>query len=152
MVGTPFKVFLQALATIAKKHCVPISAVATRYVLDIPSVKAVIIGTRLGANSETYIESNLKAFSFRLEDDDRELISKAQEALKDVPGDCGDEYRRPPYLTAAGDLSDHISEEAEGSSRVRKAVEKGQRIEYCSGSKWEPIAVSRCSTFLLRRM
>lgn len=142
-----FQGVLQALATIAKKHCVLISAVATRYVLDIPSVKAVIIGTRLGANSGTYSESNLKAFSFRLEDDERELISKAQEALKDVPGDCGDEYRRPPYLTAAGDLSDHISEETERSSQVRKAVEKGQRIEYCSGSKWEPIAVSRLPIF-----
>jgi aryl-alcohol dehydrogenase-like predicted oxidoreductase len=136
-----FQGVLQALAAIARKHCVPISAVATRYVLDIPSVKAVIVGTRLGANSEAYINSNLKAFSFRLDDDDRELISKAQETLRDVPGDCGDEYRRQPYLTAAGDLSDHLGKETERSCQVREAVERGQRIEYCSGNKWEPIAV-----------
>ncbi len=25
-----------------------------------------------------------------------------------IPGDCGDEYRKPPFLTASGDLSHHI--------------------------------------------
>lgn len=139
---TAFQGVLQALATIAKKHSVPISAVATRYVLDIPSVKAVIVGTRLSADSESYIDGNLKAFSVQLDDDDLALITDAQGALKDIPGDCGDEYRRAPYLTAAGDLSDHLSENIGRGFQVRNAVQKGQRIEYCSGSKWESIAVS----------
>jgi aryl-alcohol dehydrogenase-like predicted oxidoreductase len=137
-----FQEVLQALATIGKKHSVPISAVTTRYVLDIPSVKAVIVGTRLSANSEIYISSNLKAFSFSLDEEDNVLITKAQEALQDLPGDCGDEYRRPPYLTVTGDLSHHLEEETERSRQVREAVKQGQRVEYSSGSKWEPIAVS----------
>lgn len=144
----PYQGVLQALATIGKKHNVPISAVATRYVLDIPSVKGVIVGTRLGANSEAYIASNLQAFSFNMDAEDNALIAKAQEALTDVPGDCGDEYRRSPFLTVTGDLSHHIEETTERSRQVREAVEKGQRIEYSSGSKWEPIAVSHLSHIL----
>ncbi|KAM0820870.1 putative NADP-dependent oxidoreductase domain-containing protein [Seiridium cardinale] len=130
---------LKAVQSVAQKHGVPISAVATRYVLDITCVKGVIVGSRLGANSEAYIMSNLKAFAFSLDEQDRELVAKAQEALKDLPGDCGDEYRRPPYLTAAGNLSDHL-EETDRGRLVREAVGKGQRVEYSSGSKWEPIA------------
>lgn len=137
----PFQGVLRSLQTIAQKHGVPIPAVATRYVLDIPSVKGVIVGSRLGANSEAHIASNLKAFAFSLDADDHKLIAKAQEALQDIPGDSGDEYRRPPFLTAAGDLSDHLKE-TDSVRQVREAVEKGQRVEYSSGSKWEPIAVS----------
>src|SRR6187402_3524624 len=48
----PYQRVLRTLDIIGKKHGVPISAVATRYVLDIPSVKSVIVGTRLDANSE----------------------------------------------------------------------------------------------------
>lgn len=137
----PFQRVLQVLAVIAQKHKVPVSAVATRYVLDIPAVKGVIVGTRLGVNSEAYIESNLKAFSFRLNAEDKAQIAKAQEALHDIPGDCGDEYRRSPFLTVTGDLSHHIEEHMERRQTVKKAIERGQRVEYSSGSKWEPIAV-----------
>lgn len=136
-----YQTVLQALATIAERHGVPISAVATRHVLDVPSVKAVIVGSRLSANVGDYTTENLLTFSLQLSDEDRALIAKAQEGLTDIPGDCGDEYRRPPYLTAAGDMTDHLVE-TDRSTRVREAVAKGQRIEYLSGSKWEPIAVS----------
>lgn len=138
---TVFQGILEALATVAKKNDVPMSAVALRWILDIPSVKAVIVGTRLSADSEQYIDQSLLAFSFELDDEDRSIVEKAQEALSDIPGDCGDEYRRPPYLTAAGDLSHHVKD-ADRSRSVREAVEAGQRIEYLSGSKWEPICVS----------
>ena len=130
-----------ALETVARKHDVPIPAVATRWVLDVPAVKAVIVGTRLGVNSEQHIEQNLLAFSVQLDDEDRSIIEKAQEGLRDIPGDCGDEYRRPPYLTAAGDLSHHVKE-TDRTRSMREAVAAGQRIEYLSGSKWEPICVS----------
>lgn len=136
-----FQVVLQALNTVAQRHHVSISAVATRYVLDIPSVKAVIVGSRLAPDSQQYIDKNLEAFQLKLTQDDMALISKAQEGLKDIPGDCGDEYRRPPFLTAAGDTSDHF-EETDRSKHVRKAVADNQRVEYSSGSLWEPIAVS----------
>lgn len=136
-----FQGVLAALSTVARKHSVPITAVATRWVLDLPAVEAVIVGTRLAADSEQHIADNLLAFSVKLDDDDRSIIGKAQEGLHDLPGDCGDEYRRPPYLTAAGDLSHHIKETDRARS-VREAIAAGQRVEYLSGSKWEPICVS----------
>jgi aryl-alcohol dehydrogenase-like predicted oxidoreductase len=135
-----FQHILLTLEHISKKHGVSISAVATRYVLDISSVKGVIVGTRLDGNSEAYMAENLKVFSFSLDEADRAQIAKAQEKLRDLPGDCGDEYRRAPFLTAAGDLSDHLTE-SDRSRQVREAIEKGQRVEYLSGSKWEPVAV-----------
>lgn len=136
-----FQGVLAALETVARKHGVPIPAVAMRWVLGVPGVKAVIVGTRLSANSEKHIAQNLLAFSFELDDEDRSTIAKAQEHLSDIPGDCGDEYRRPPYLTASGDLSHHV-EETDRSKSVREAIAAGQRVEYLSGSKWEPICVS----------
>lgn len=102
---------------------------AIRYVLDIPVVSAMIVGTRLSA------------FSLQLGKEDHALIAEAQEKLKDIPGDCGDEYCRPPFLTSTGDLSHHLGESNELLA-VERAVTQGKRIEYCSGSKWEPIAVS----------
>lgn len=137
----PFQRVLTALDAVAKKHGVPIAAVATRWVLDIPGVKAVIVGTRLNSDSGVYAEKNMLAFSFKLDDEDRVLIAKGQEGLNDIPGDCGDEYRRPPFLTAAGDLSHHLTE-TDRSRAVRDAIAKGQRVEYLTGSKWEPICVS----------
>ena len=35
-------------------------------------------------------------------------LEAAIAALAPLPGDCGDEYRKPPFLTASGDLSDHL--------------------------------------------
>jgi diketogulonate reductase-like aldo/keto reductase len=136
-----FQTVLQALSTIARRHGVPIAAVATRYVLDLPAVAAVIVGSRLSEDSEKYTASNLAAFSFQLSEEDRASIARAQEGLSDIPGDCGDEYRRPPFLTATGDLSHHL-QESEQDVKIAKAVAEGYRIEYSSGSEWEPIAVS----------
>lgn len=136
-----FQVVLQALATIASRHQVPIAAVATRWVLDVPAVKAVIVGSRLDDKTQEYASKNLLAFTFHLTDEDRALISEAQRGLSDVPGDCGDEYRRPPFLTVTGDLSHHLSDPQQ-SAAIAAAISKGQRIEYLTGSKWEPIAVS----------
>ncbi|KAI0528215.1 Aldo/keto reductase [Xylaria bambusicola] len=134
----PFQGLLRALSTIAHAHNVSIPAVATRYVLDIPTVSTVIVGCRLTSDSSRYAERNLEVFSFRLTEDDHALIQKAQQALLDIPGDCGDEYRRPPYLTAAGDLSHHIN--IVQNDELREAIATGRRIEYSIGSPWEPIA------------
>ncbi|KAI0134741.1 NADP-dependent oxidoreductase domain-containing protein [Xylariales sp. AK1849] len=133
-----FQGVLEALSKIANKYNVLIAAVATRYVLDQPAVSAVIVGSRLSQGSEKYCAGNLAAFSFELSEDDHSSIRTAQEALSDIPGDCGDEYRRPPFLTATGDLSDHLNETR--NDELQKAVASGSRIEYSSGSKWEPIA------------
>lgn len=134
----PFQGILRALSTIAHKHGVSISAVATRYVLDVPTVSAVIVGCRLTAESSKYMTKNQEAFSFVLSEDDHALIQKAQQALSDIPGDCGDEYRRRPYLTAAGDLSHHLKDAH--NDKLSNAIATGQRIEYSTGSPWEPIA------------
>lgn len=129
------------MSVIAKRHGVPISAVAIRYVLDIPAVRAVIVGTRLSSSSSKYIQNTLSAFSFQLDEEDRTLITKAQEKLNHIPGDCGDEYRRAPFLAVKSDLSIHLSPNEEMLAVTKAAVE-GKRIEYCSGTKSELVAVS----------
>ncbi|KAF3804178.1 hypothetical protein GCG54_00000527 [Colletotrichum gloeosporioides] len=133
-----FQSVLEAVAGVAKKHGVSVAAVAMRWALDVPAVKAVIIGARLSEQSWEYAEKNIEAFGFKLDEDDRAAIEKAQEGLEDIPGDCGDEYRRPPFMTASGDLSDHIKESNE-MQKVEEAIAMGKRVEFHSGSKWEPI-------------
>ena len=59
--------------------------------------------------------------------------------MREIPGDCGDEYRKPPFLTASGDLSHHLA----GLPRVFEAkpwVARPGRTAVGSGSRWEPIA------------
>jgi aryl-alcohol dehydrogenase-like predicted oxidoreductase/enamine deaminase RidA (YjgF/YER057c/UK114 family) len=102
-----FQNILAAVAKVARKHSVSIANVATRWVLDQPAVAAVIVGARLGESEHR--ADNLRMFSFALDDEDRLLICAAVAAARPIPGDCGDEYRRPPYLTASGDLSHHLS-------------------------------------------
>ena len=97
---------LSAAARIGEKHSVSISNVATRWVLDQEAVAGVIIGARLGESEHR--EDNARLFSFALDDDDRSLLEEAFAETRPVPGDCGDEYRKPPYLTASGDLSHHL--------------------------------------------
>lgn len=92
-----WKLFLELLATlddIAKKHKVGIANVATRYILDKPSVAGVIIGARLGISEHR--EENLLTFGLELSDDDNKNIQSVcdkSEDLYDKIGDCGDEYR-----------------------------------------------------------
>ena len=65
-----------------------------------------IVGARLGERD--HANDNQAIFSFALDDDDRARIDAALAYTTPLPGDCGDEYRRPPFLTASGDLSDHL--------------------------------------------
>ena len=128
---------LQALATIAVKHEVSVSNVATRWVLEQPAVAAVIVGARIGEGEHR--ADNLRSFGFALDETDRGLIDAALSRAKPIPGDCGDEYRRPPYLTASGDLSHHL----EALSPVFKRIDppgRPGRSYVSSGSVWEPIA------------
>ncbi len=97
---------LVAAAAIARKHGVSIANVATRWVLEQEAVAAVIIGARLGEREHR--ADNVKVFGFSLDQEDRAILEKALQKTRALPGDCGDEYRRPPYLTAAGDLSHHL--------------------------------------------
>ena len=89
-----FQELLNTLETISKKHDCSIANVATRFILDRPTVAGVIIGARLGISE--HIEDNYKAFDVKLDSDDLSAISSVTSKannLFDIIGDCGDEYR-----------------------------------------------------------
>ena len=132
-----FQNFLGTVSKIACKHGVSISNVATRWVLEQPRVAGVILGARLGEN--VHIDDNLRLFSFSLDEADHSTLEEALASVSPLPGDCGDEYRKPPFLTATGDLSHHLTSISaafmpelittrDGAARVR------------TGSIWEDIA------------
>jgi aryl-alcohol dehydrogenase-like predicted oxidoreductase/enamine deaminase RidA (YjgF/YER057c/UK114 family) len=128
---------LAALGAVARKHGVSIANVATRWVLEQPAVAAVIVGARLGEREHR--ADNLRLFTFALDDEDRTSLDAALAQTRRIPGDCGDEYRRPPFLTASGDLRHHL----EGMPKVfRAAPVEGRpgRTRVDSGSVWEGIA------------
>lgn len=128
---------LAAVAEVARKHGVSIANVAGRWVLEQPAVAAVIVGARLGEREHR--ADNLRSFALSLDDEDKRLIGAALKQSRRIPGDCGDEYRRPPYLTASGDLSHHLG-------ALRKAYEaepvpgREGRSRVSTGSVWEPLA------------
>ena len=131
-----FQRVLRALADVGNKHGVGIANVATRWVLDHPAFAAVIVGARLGEREHR--ASNLAAFSFALDDEDRTMIEGALSETRPIAGDCGQEYRRPPFLTASGDLSHHLKSFPKIFEAVPVAGKPG-RLRISSGSIWEPI-------------
>ncbi|MFN9205384.1 MAG: aldo/keto reductase [Gemmatimonas sp.] len=131
----PFQQLLQAAQTVAQKHGVSIATVASRWVLDQPGVAGVIVGARLAHSAHRADTARL--FAFTLDDDDRARIADAQAALTAIPGDCGDEYRTPPFLTASGDLSHHVSQ-FPAPFTTRRGVDG--RTLALSGTVWEPMA------------
>lgn len=89
-----FQELLSNLKTIAQKHKVSISNVATRYILDKATIAGVIIGTRLGIVEHRI--NNTQVFNFRLDKSDLDVIDAVctkSNNLFEVIGDCGDEYR-----------------------------------------------------------
>jgi hypothetical protein len=128
---------LAAARQVAHKHGVSVANVATRWVLEQPAVAAVIVGARLGEREHR--ADNLQLFAFAFDDEDRALLNTAFAATTRIPGDCGDEYRRPPFLTASGDLSHHLA--ALPPVWPRQAVPgHPERWRVDSGSVWEPLA------------
>ena len=89
-----FQKLLVVLEQIAQKHNASIANVATRFILDKPSVAGVIIGVRLGI-SEHRVENN-RTFGLKLDSEDNEKIKTVTTQSKnlfEVIGDCGGEYR-----------------------------------------------------------
>ncbi|KAI8799516.1 aldo/keto reductase [Cladochytrium replicatum] len=130
----PFQRVLAVLSKIAQRHSVGIANVATKFILDTPGVGGVIVGARL-TKSNDHIESNAQTLNLVLSDKDTAEINRAiDEHLCPVPNDVGDEYRKPPYLTAAGDLSHHATTEA------IEEHEEGGVLKLSSGTVWEDIA------------
>lgn len=129
-----FQSLLSVLDEIARRYDTSISNVASRWVLDHPAVGAVIIGARLTERS--HASETARLFEFALSSQDHEALDAAFEGLAPIPGDCGQEYRKPPFLTASGDLSHHLAE----MPKVYDAVETGNgRQQISSGSVWEEI-------------
>jgi len=86
---------LKALNTVARKHGVSVANVATRAILDRPTVAGVIIGARLGLAE--HLADTARVFALTLDDEDRALIASVTARGADLfhlIGDCGDEYRR----------------------------------------------------------
>ena len=118
-----------------KKRGVSIANVASRFILEQPAVGAIIIGARLG--SSAHIENTLNLFRFGLDDASRSLIEESLASFSPIPGDCGDEYRQPPFLTASGDLSHHLA----SFPKPFKPVERPNgKTVVLSGTPWEEIA------------
>ncbi len=128
---------LSAAQQIGRKHGVSLSNVATRWVLEQPAVAAVIVGARLGESEHR--ADNLQVFGFALDAEDRALLDAAFARTQRLPGDCGDEYRRPPFLTASGDLSHHLDALPPLWQRV-PVPGQSERWTISSGSVWEPLA------------
>jgi aryl-alcohol dehydrogenase-like predicted oxidoreductase/enamine deaminase RidA (YjgF/YER057c/UK114 family) len=126
---------LDVTAQIAEKHQVSMANVACRYILDAPAVGGVIVGARLGERA--HIEDNARIATLRFDDADRAMLQDVLATLTPIPGDCGDEYRKPPYLTASGDLSHHVE-----AFPAPYAVHRvNDTRSYClSGTEWEPLA------------
>ncbi len=126
---------LGVLSDVALRHHVSMANVACRAMLDQPAVGGIIVGARLGKSR--HIEDNLRLFEFSLDSESRSEIEDALSKLRPIPGDCGDEYRRPPFLTASGDLSHHLD-----SMPLPYQARPGHdaRTKVLSGTVWEELA------------
>jgi len=131
-----FQGLLAAVAGIARHHGVSVSNVATAWVLGHEAVAAAIVGARLG--EAEHQADNLRAFGLALDDADHAALDVAFSAMTAIPGDCGDEYHKPPYLTASGDLSHHLDRIAPACDAAPLAHREGLRVS--SGSRREPVA------------
>lgn len=128
---------LAAADRIGRKHGVSIGNVATRWVLEQKAVAGIIIGARLGEREHR--ADNLKIFDFALDAEDYALLDSALAQTTPIGGDCGDEYRKPPFLTASGDLSHHLA----SFPKVYEAQampDRPSRRRIDTGSIWEPLA------------
>jgi aryl-alcohol dehydrogenase-like predicted oxidoreductase/enamine deaminase RidA (YjgF/YER057c/UK114 family) len=123
---------LRAARRVADRHEVSIANVACRYVLEQPAVGGIIIGARLG--SSEHIADTQRLFAFQLTDEDHAELEAAAATLDPLPGEPGDEYRVPPFLTASGDLSHHV---ASFPSPYPVRVDAHGRRRVLSGTVWE---------------
>ena len=116
------------------RRAVSIANVACRYVLEHPAVAGIVIGARLGENN--HIEDNLAVLRLSLDGETRDGLEAACATLDPIGGDCGDEYRRPPFLTASGDLSHHITR----LPPPYAAQSRGGVDRVSTGTPWEKLA------------
>jgi len=130
-----YQAVLRAARNVADRHDASIANVATRAILDTPGVGAVIVGARLGESE--HVGDTLRTFAIELSAEDHAELAAAIAGLAPVPGDCGDEYRKPPFLTASGDLSHHL--DALPAPYPVASLAGGRRV-VTTGTTWETIA------------
>lgn len=129
-----FQSLLAVLDEVAQRHGATLANVATRWVLDHAAVAGAIVGVRLGEREHR--AGSLATLALTLDADDRAAIDAAVAGLTPPPGDCGDEYRVPPFLTASGDLSHHLSD-VPTAFDARPVPARPARGRVASGSVWE---------------
>src|SRR6185369_15403247 len=78
-----FQALLRGLRKVADRHGVDIATIASRYVLDLPQVAAVIVGAR----NRAHLIANLKIASVKLTDADRAEIGAILAQRKGPEGD-----------------------------------------------------------------
>ena len=130
-----FQRLLQIVHEIAQDHGVSMANVASRYILDQPAVGGIILGARLSQSE--HIRENLRIFEFSLDEKSKQKIAETLAMLNTIPGNCGDEYRKPPFLTASGDLSHHL--ESFPAPYPIKTLADGRTLAL-SGTVWEDLA------------
>ncbi|MDF9800821.1 aryl-alcohol dehydrogenase-like predicted oxidoreductase/enamine deaminase RidA (YjgF/YER057c/UK114 family) [Catalinimonas alkaloidigena] len=130
-----FQHLLKVAHQVAQKHNASIANISSCFMLNQPAVAGIILGARLGKSE--HIAENQRIFDIHLDAEDLQSIREAQSALSPIPGGCGDEYRKPPFLTASGDLSDHL----ESIPTPFEVVDGHQgRKKIFSGTVWEDMA------------
>ncbi len=81
-----FQKLLRTLRAVADRHQTSIANIAMRWVLEQPTVAAIIVGAR----SAEKLAENLKVFDFKLDPDDHKMIRGATSARNGPPGDVFD--------------------------------------------------------------
>ena len=132
---TRFQELLHVLYEVSQASGTSIANVASRYILEQPGVGGVIVGARLGQSE--HIAENTALLTQSLDDASTSKIRKALQGMDRIPGDCGDEYRKPPFLTASGDLSHHVDVVALPYPS-QSGVDGRQKV--LTGTAWEDLA------------
>lgn len=130
-----YQALLQSLYSIAQAHQVSIATIASAYIKAQPAVGGVIIGARMGVSE--HILENKKVLDIQLSAAELEQIKSILAKGQSIPGDCGDEYRKPPYLTASGDLSHHVKEFPVPYPTI---IDTQGKTKSLSGTSWESMA------------
>jgi len=130
-----FQRLLQTLHAVAPQRSVSMAVVAGAWVLGQGAVDALVVGVRPGGNRHSLDLQRMGSFS--LNSDELASIDAALADIQMIPGDCGDEYRRPPFLTASGDLSHHLDAMPPPYPTVTN--NRGQTRAF-SGTFWEDMA------------
>ncbi|MFM8912823.1 MAG: aldo/keto reductase [Flammeovirgaceae bacterium] len=130
-----FQSALLALKHLAEKKQTSVATLASHAILEQAACGAVIVGTRLEKTDALQQTKDVRTLS--ISEAEKEEIVEAISNLKKVPGDCGDEYRKPPFLTASGDLSHHVKSFPKPFPTKTDAHHREHAL---SGTMWEDLA------------